>query len=340
MKRKKLSTAAKIVGFSVLLFIILLTVSEIIIAVLNNALADTELAAYSYTLIVIPVIALGVVVLFIVLMINFNRRANLLVESLNSVAGGDYSVRLPDRGAGNFGTVYGNFNKMTKELGAAKSSREEFVHSLSHEFKTPLCSIEGFAALLSEGGLSEEESKKYLKIIAEEAERLRKLADGVLTLSKLEQMEFMGESVSFRLDEQIRDCVILSERDWAKKNIEIELNLSPVTISGDRDLLRGVWTNLLSNAIKFSAEGGKIEIGLKENNGFAKITLKDFGVGLSEEECGKIFDKYYRTPSAKGVAGNGLGLTICKRICTLANGSITCKSKKGEGCEFTVTLPL
>ena len=111
MKRKKLSTTAKIIGFSVLLFIILLTVIEIIIAVLNNALADTELAAYSYTLIVIPAIALGVVVLFIVLTINFNKRANLLVESLNSVANGDYGVRLPDRGAGNFGTVYGKIGR-------------------------------------------------------------------------------------------------------------------------------------------------------------------------------------------------------------------------------------
>ena len=105
-------------------------------------------------------------------------------------------------------------------------------------------------------------------------------------------------------------------------------------------MLRQVWINLISNAIKFSPEGGKIEINLKREGNFAVATVRDYGCGISEEELPKIFDKYYRSPTAKDTEGNGLGLAICKRICTLSGGSISAASAVGEGAEFKVSLPL
>ena len=337
---KKSRKRVRLFGLAVLSFSILLIISEIIVGVINSVLADTDLGAYSSTLLVLPIISLAFTGIIVFSAYNNQKRTTILIESLDKVAGGDYNAEINEKRAGTFAGVYKNFNKMTKELSSVKSLREEFVHSLSHEFKTPLCSIEGFANLLLEGGVSEDDEKKYLKIIADEAERLRKLADGVLTLSKLENMQFLGERSSFRLDTQIRDCVIMNEREWTKKNIEVKLDLENVTVTGDCSLLKHVWINLISNAVKFSPENSKIEIRLKRVNDNAVVTFKDNGCGIDEVDAEKIFDKYYRAEAAKGTEGNGLGLAICKRICTLSNGEIKCESKSGCGATFTVTLPI
>lgn len=335
--RKNLS---RLVGTALLTFTVALIVCEFIVAVINNVLADTELMAYSYTLIIIPFISIIFTGIIVWSASSTSRNTAVLIESLNRVAQGDYNAVIDPEQHGSFSEVYENFNKMTKELNSVKSMREEFVHSLSHEFKTPLCSIQGFANLLLEGEATEEESRQYLQIIADEADRLRRLADGVLTISKLETQHLMDERREFRLDEQIRDCVIMYQRFWSEKNIDVEVNLDEVTINGDADMLKHVWINLISNAVKFTPENGKIDISLKRENGGAVAVFKDSGYGVNEEDISKIFDKYYRSPSAKKTAGNGLGLAICKRICTLYDGTITCKSKKGNGAEFTVTLPL
>ncbi len=337
MKNKKKSSAA-LFGFALVVFTLLLLVSEIAVAVINSVLADSDLGAYSTTLVILPVFSLAVTGFVVYLYYLVNVKSSTLVESLERVAHGDYTTRIEIKKGDSFANVYENFNKMTRELTSVKTLREGFIHDLSHEIKTPLCSIQGFASLLLEGGATEEESRRYLTIIANEAERLRNYAEGVLALSKLEHQEVAGESKDVRLDMQLRECVVTMQRSWEGKGIEVALDLEPVTAKTDGEMLRHVWTNLLENAIKFTPENGKIAVGLKRVNGFAEVTVRDSGVGVPEGETDKIFEKYYRAGNAAKTRGSGIGLAVCKRICVLLNGEITCKSKLGEGSEFKVKL--
>lgn len=330
----------KLVGLALLTFTVVLLVCEIAVAIVNNMFADSKLGAYTITLMVIPAISLVLTVLLVLSYYSTSKKSELLVESLNRVANGDYSVSIEVKSADTFAEVYENFNKMTRELNSVKTLREDFIRELSHEIKTPLSSINGFANLLLDGDLSEEENKKILKIIADEALRLKKFADGILLMSKLENQQFTGERQSFRLDLQITDCIILLEQEWESKNIEIISELDNTKIVGDNTLIAQIWLNLLGNAIKFAPAGGKVEVKLRRENGFAVAEIKDNGAGISPEDLPHIFDKYYRAEEAKIEDGNGLGLAICKRICDLSGGKISVDSKKGEGCTFKVALPL
>ena len=227
MKNKKKSSAA-LFGFALVVFTLLLLVSEIAVAVINSVLADSDLGAYSTTLVILPVFSLAVTGFVVYLYYLVNVKSRTLVESLERVAHGDYTTRIEIKKGDSFANVYENFNKMTRELTSVKTLREGFIHDLSHEIKTPLCSIQGFASLLLEGGATEEESRRYLTIIANEAERLRNYAEGVLALSKLEHQEVAGESKDVRLDMQLRECVVTMQRSWESKGIEVALDRKSV----------------------------------------------------------------------------------------------------------------
>lgn len=318
-------------------FILVLIVCEVIVAVFQyfnsiNHIADDGLLITMY---VIPAIA--VVAMCVVIYINHRslETSNTLIAALNRVASGDYNAKIPYKRLDGFNSVYENFNKMTEELKSIKALREDFVHDFSHEFKTPIASINGFANLLLEGNLTEEESKKIIKIIADESSRLSRLSETVLTLSKLESQQFIGQSSTFRLDVQIRDCIVLMQRQWEKKGIVMDTRLAPIKYTGDESLLKQVWLNLLSNAIKFTPEGGKVTITLSAEGGRVKVSVADTGIGIAEDALPRIFDKYYQV--AVGT-GNGLGLAICKRICSLCGGEISVESTPGKGSVFTVRL--
>lgn len=327
-------------GIGVLVFAALIAAASITVAVLNTFFNDRDFDAYTISFIALSGFALIFTIAIVTFFYLTFQKAQTLIDSLNRVADGDYSAEIKYKRRDAFSNIYLNFNKMTKELRSARNMREDFVHNFSHEIKTPLFSIQGFANLLLEGGLSEEEQKKLLQIISDEAGRLFKLADSTLTLSKLESQQLLGENKQIKLDSEINDCIILLEKEWAKKNIEISADLQPVKINGDKSLLRQVWLNLLSNAVKFTPTGGKIYVSLKRTGNFAVAVFKDNGCGIADEDLPHIFDKYYRAGSVKSVEGNGLGLAICKRICALSGGEITVKSEEGKGSEFTVALPV
>ncbi len=338
-KSRKMS-ALLFIGINVLIFLVLLGLATMGVAVVNVLTNRLQVEVYTITFFALMafslLLALGVTIIFYIMA----KKAQILIDGLSAVASGDYAKEIHYRRGDPFTVVYKNFNKMTSEIRSVKTMREDFVRNFSHEIKTPLFSIQGFANLLSEGGLTEEEERKFLKVISDEAGRLVKLADNTLILSKLENQQLAGESQLIKLDSEIAECIILLERDWEDKKIDISTDLQPLKIKGDASMLRQVWINLISNAIKFSPEGGKIEINLKREGNFAVATVRDYGCGISEEELPKIFDKYYRSPTAKDTEGNGLGLAICKRICTLSGGSISAASAVGEGAEFKVSLPL
>ncbi|MDE5721578.1 MAG: HAMP domain-containing histidine kinase [Clostridia bacterium] len=336
---KKLKKS-QLIGLFFLIFIILCLISETVLAIVNELVIGEPKIAYTLPLYIMPFVA-GV---FTFSLLYFIRRkhlkSQLLIDSMNKVAAGDYSVRInAEKADREYTKIYDNFNKMVEELSSVNTLRDDFIHTFSHELKTPLTSVNGFAGLIAEGGLSESEQKKFAQIIADESSRLLRLAENTLTLSRLENQRLVGQTEEFRLDEQLRSCIIMLERSWEQKNITVSTDLAPVTVRANKGQLAEVWLNLLSNAVKFTPEGGSIHAEMAEENGYIRVDISDTGIGIAEKDIERIFEKYYRADADNGVEGSGLGLAICKRICTLCGGEITAASKTGKGTTFTVTLP-
>ncbi|MDF2842689.1 MAG: sensor histidine kinase [Herbinix sp.] len=233
-----------------------------------------------------------------------------------------------------------SFNKMVYELSTIETLRSDFVNNFSHEFKTPIVSVRGFAKLLKEGDLTEEEKQEYLDIIIAESERLADLSTNVLNLSKYESIEIITDKISFRLDEQIRRAVVLMEPKWSVKDIDMTIELEDITFLGNEDLTQQIWINLLDNAIKFTPHGGHIKIHLLRWNQGIRFTIQDNGNGMDEQTKSHIFDKFYQGDNSHKTTGNGLGLALVKRIIKLSGGGITVQSTPGDGSKFTVFLPM
>ncbi|EEG78913.1 HAMP domain-containing sensor histidine kinase [Dethiobacter alkaliphilus] len=262
-----------------------------------------------------------------------------LSGATQEVAKGNFDVKLEYKSDDEIGQLTENFNRMTRELKNIEYLRKDFVTNVSHEFKTPIASIQGFARLLQQGMLSETERQEYTDIIVNETKRLSNLSANILKLSKLENQEFVEKQTAFSLDEQIRKSILLLEHLWTEKNIEFDIELEKVTYHGDEELLEQVWLNLLGNAIKFSHHDSKIFVSLEQNTSSIKVQITDYGIGISEDAISRIFEKFYQGDKTHLNEGNGLGLPLVKRILDLFDGKIRVESKPQQGSTFTVELP-
>lgn len=233
-----------------------------------------------------------------------------------------------------------NFNLMVKELKSTEMLRTDFVENVSHEFKTPLSAIEGYATLLQKKNLDEKKRQEYTKKILYNTQRLSRLSSNILLLSHLENQGISIRKELFCLDEQLREILLLLENNWTEKNLELDIDLEIADYYGNKDLLAHVWQNLLSNAIKFSHENGTVRIRLYKEGCFLITSITDKGIGMDDEVKRRIFEKFYQGDSSRSSQGNGLGLTLAKRIIDLHGGSISVSSKKGKGSTFMVFLPL
>lgn len=267
------------------------------------------------------------------------RRLARLRQAFQDMTGGDLSVRLPQEDAGGLSGLYGDFNRMAQELQRVRSMRDEYVNTFTHEFKTPLTAIRGFAELLQEPGFTEEEQKKYLHIIASETCQLAELANDALLLTKLETQNLPVVRKNFWLDEQISQSLTLLEGSAREKGQTLTAQLEPVEVCGSEELLSHVWTNLISNAVKYTPNGGSISVSLRQEDGKAVFAVTDSGIGMTEEVRQHIFDRYYQADPSRTRKGIGLGLPIVRRILDLCGGRIEVESAPGQGSTFRVTLP-
>lgn len=268
----------------------------------------------------------------------FAKQSTDLADGLAKAAAGDYHAKLDPSKASIFAVAYENFNKLEERLKKTGTLQDEFVNNYSHEFKTPITSIKGFAELLLEEDLDEKTRKKYLKIIVEESRKLTSLSEQSILLTKLNAQNIIPNKKKYSLDEQIRNCVIMQEPSCLKKNITINCDLDKVIIFQSEAVLEHLWNNLISNAIKYSNKDGKIDITLTSDNDSVVVKVKDNGIGMSEESLNQIFDRFYQVDKSKTIDGLGLGLTIVGRIIELVEGKITVESEIGKGSIFTVTL--
>ena len=267
------------------------------------------------------------------------RPIRKVIEATHMVAGGDFGVRLDIHSIYELEELSKSFNKMVHELSSIETLRSDFINNLSHEFKTPIVSIRGFAELLVEDKLSEKEQKEYLDIIINESKRLSSLSTNVLSLTKYENLGIISETMKYRLDEQLRTAVIQLENTWAGKNIYIDIETGYVLYDGNPDLTQQIFLNLIDNAVKFTEEGGNIEIRLQKDDSGIRLIVKDDGIGMDEQTQAHIFDKFFQGDVSRAESGNGLGLSIVKRIVDLCGGSIKVQSEQYKGSEFEVWLP-
>ena len=268
------------------------------------------------------------------------RDIDEFVAATQKVSRGDFNVELKEHyRIRELEALTRNFNSMTRELARTEILRNDFVENVSHEFKTPLAAIEGYVTLLQKKDLSEEKRDEYIGKILSNTERLSSLSGNILLLSRLENREIEIQTEEFDLAEQIRQILLYMESSWSSKNLELDLELDECMYRGNRDLLAHVWRNLIENAIKFSPEGSVIGIRLTQEDGMIRVTVSDQGPGISPEDRDRIFEKFYQGDRSRSMSGNGLGLSLVKRIAGLHNGTIRVESEPGKGAVFTVRLP-
>lgn len=268
------------------------------------------------------------------------RPVKRYLSAIEEVAAGNFDIRIEAQGPAEFSQLTTSFNKMAAELGSIETLRSDFVNNISHEYKTPIVSIRGFAKLLKRDDLPAEKREEYLDIIIAESDRLAELSNNVLLLSKLENTERLADTSSFSLDEQLRQVVLLLDHSIDEKELEMSVELTPCLIESSEDLLQQVWINLLNNAVKFTPAGGTIEVSMQCADERAHVCIADTGIGMTEEDLGPLFDKFYQGEGSRSSEGNGLGLPLVRRILELCKGTITIESEPGKGSVFTVTLPL
>lgn len=261
-----------------------------------------------------------------------------LIHALEAVASGDFQVRLPETPKNREAlAIHTNFNKMMRELNSIETLQSDFIQNVSHEIKTPLAAIEGYASLLFSSALPEEQHE-YTKRILESSRQLSSLTSNILKLSKLENQQIVPEKKLFSLDEQLRQVLLTMEPLWSQKHIDIDIELPEILYCGNEELIVQVWTNLLSNAIKFTPDGGVIFVSAAQTETKIEVTFRDSGIGMTEEVQAHIFDKFYQAESSRRIEGNGLGLALVKKILSLCGGTIQVKSKPDYGSSFTVFL--
>lgn len=259
-----------------------------------------------------------------------------LIKATEKVAEGDFDIELESHRTDEMGILISSFNTMAKELKSIEIFRSDFISDISHEFRTPLTSIEGYTKLLRD--CSEDERREYIDIIIEETKRLSILTTNILTLNKIDNQNIPTLVEDFIMDEQIRKAILLLENKWVDKDIELEIDLENIQYQGNSSLMYQVWVNLIDNAIKFSPKGGKIEIKLYEEQGNIIFSIKDNGIGISKEDQKKIFEKFYKSDKSRNSDGNGLGLSIVKRIIEIHKGKLILESNIGMGTNIMIKL--
>lgn len=262
-----------------------------------------------------------------------------LQRAMRRVAEGNFDVKLDDEsGFEEMVQISKNFNSMTKELAATETLQTDFVSNVSHEFKTPINAIEGYATLLQNGDITPDEQREYVEKILFNTKRLSTLVGNILILSKIDNQGIPESHTTYRLDEQIRQSLLSLEPRWIERETEFDIELDEVEYTGNESLLMHVWNNLIENAIKFGKRGGLIKIRLAKYEDVIEFVIEDDGPGIPPEDTERIFGRFYQSDSSHKSEGNGLGLALVKQIIKLESGEIYVESAESGGARFVVLL--
>ena len=345
-RRQRLSLTLLFTGL-VFLFLLLTTLVIVVVVlilmrkgVLQLGRGNLNTTGFVLFLLLISVVA-GTAITFAIGRFPL-RPVNDIINALNRLAAGDFRTRLSfSRPLAKYPVakeLSDSFNKMAAELESTEMLRSDFINNFSHEFKTPIVSIAGFAKLLKKGRLSAEEELEYLDIIEDESLRQSAMATNVLNLTKVENQTILTGVSRYNLSEQLRNCVLLLENKWSKKNLELNVDFEEHQICANEELLKQVWVNLLDNAIKFTPDDGLIEVAIGEDGNSIAVSVINSGSEIPEENRERIFQKFYQADESHATEGNGIGLAIVQKVVQLHQGKVEVESGKGR-TSFTVILP-
>jgi signal transduction histidine kinase len=276
-------------------------------------------------------------------------------DGAQRLAAGELETRVPEQGPGEVGELTRAFNAMAARLEENRRELEqqnarlreserlksELISIVSHELRTPLASILGFTTLLRERDFDDESRRRYLEIIDDASRRLNTLVNDFLDAQRIDEgrLELTFETLDVQrlLAEQVRLFAGQSDRH----NIDLEADVQPLPVRGDRDRLAQVLGNLLSNAIKYSPDGGRVTVEARRRNDHVRIVVGDQGLGIPQDEQPRIFTKFFRGDASKsGIGGSGLGLAVSREIVEAHGGRIGFTSTPGRGSTFWVELPV
>ncbi|MEH6849842.1 sensor histidine kinase [Bacillus pseudomycoides] len=286
-------------------------------------------------IIVISLICIAIATRFVV------RPIQRFTDATKEIASGNYDLALPENRCDEIGTLATSFRKMAKRLRNSEQMRQEFVSNVSHEFQSPLSSIQGFSKTLQTSDLTKSEQTHYLEIIESKSRRMSSLCKQLLMLASLDKDDLTLRKHPFDLGKQIKDIIFMLEWEWRTKELAVEMDVPSMKIYGDENLLYQVWMNLFTNSIKFTESGSTIAFAAEELETEWRISITDMGIGIPENEIKKIFDRFHKVDTARNrnVNGSGLGLSIVKKIVDLHGGVITVDSELGTGTTFSIYLP-
>ena len=223
--------------------------------------------------------------------------------------------------------------------------RQDFVANVSHELKTPLTSIKGYAEALIDGAKNDEVTlSNFLETIKFNAERMNKLITDLLELAKIESSDYQIAKTQVSLKSVVDECISVFKEEFEKKKLSIDVNIQngAESVSVDRNKIELVLNNLIDNAIKYTPESGKVSVNAKPSGNFIEISVRDTGIGITSNEIDRIFERFYRVDKARSreLGGTGLGLSIVKHIVEAHCGRVWVESELNKGSIFIFTLPV
>jgi signal transduction histidine kinase len=316
---------------------------ETLVLAMPRQRALGSFTAYSLSFLWAGLIALAVsIVIAFVLARSVYIPIRRISEAADWIAQGDYDQEVPIKGDKEVKGLASGFNQMAKQVKQSQQTLRDFVANVSHELRSPLTSIKGFAQAILDGTVKDEESQnKAASIIEDEAKRMIRLVDDLLELSKLEsgQITMVREAVDIK--ELLEHCHDILAMRAEEKGLELTLETQMLSAAnGDIDRLEQVFNNLLDNALKHTPAGGKVNIMAQQPAAnFIEITVSDTGPGIQPEELRHVFERFYRVDTSGTKTGTGLGLAIAKEIVKAHDGNIAVFSKVNDGTRFVVTLP-
>lgn len=311
-----------------------------VITVQKDFSATKDIFMKSYTSAAIIFMMTGSIVFLIVADIIV-KPISRLTKVTDELAKGNYKVRVNYEGKDEISSLYASFNQMAVRLAKQETIRQQFISDVSHEFQTPLTAISGFATIFKNENLTDEQRQKYADIILFNSNRLSHLSKNMLQLTLLDGEDTALDKTEFPLIEQLNRVIEMEDNAALSKDIEIEF-IHPkkeFIIEADESRMEQVWINLLSNAIKYTNEHGVVTVEVRRTPTELQVRFEDTGVGMSQDAISHIFERFYRQDKSRTIEGNGLGLSIVKRIIDLHHYKIDVESQEDVGSVFTVYIP-
>lgn len=337
-RKIKLAIIFTAMVFLIMLFTMLIVFGGILILQKFGLTKIDEVSRFPLFIFSLVSIGVGTILAFLFSRLPL-KPIHMVCEAADKIADGDYSVRLKFKDSTEFAQLADSFNHMASELGSVEMLRMDFVNNFSHEFKTPIVSIRGFAKMLKRDDLTETERNEYLDTIITESERLAELSSNVLNLTKIERQSILTDKNKFNVSEQIRLVIAMLSEKWQQKELEFDYDCGEVFVTGNEEMLKQVWINLLDNAIKFSPCKSVITIKIIRTVEFVIIYISNYGSTLTEEQVKHIFDKFYQGDKSHAAKGYGIGLAIAKKIIDLHEGNISAKLCEDSKITFCIKLP-